>query len=793
MIPISVFMPVYNRSEYIKECMDSILSQTFSDFELLIVDDGSTDDTCEIILSYNDPRIRLIKNRHDFIESSNILLSEARGKYMARMDSDDIMMPDRLRIQYEYLEAHPEVDVLGGGMELTGDAEESIKHTYIENVTIDDLYRGCCICNPTAMMRRSRVLEKNLKYENESIYAEDYLFWVRAAIAGLCIRNIPEVLVKYRISDTQVSTAYYYTQLKGAKFAQRLISKWYAREEEEWALNHPVTVPVTGNLLTVIIPFLNEKEEVANTVRSIREHAGDRVDIIVINDQSYDRYDYRKDLAPYNVTYVYNIDRLGVAASRDYGIDMCTTPYFILLDAHMRFYDDRWIDRIKGMLENDDRCLLCCQTKVLQKDDAGNIAINEKAEKTYGAYLKFSGPEYIPGIVWNYSETNPFDEKTETVPAVLGAGYAASKRYWTYLKGLEGLKLYGSDEAYISLKVWMEGGRCLLLKDIETGHIYRDVSPYRRYNEEEVYNCMLIANLLMPQSVVCKVHAVALHRNAVTFGVALQMMKEEIGRWKALKSYYSRILSHPFIDVKAMNIKKLPIDRTYLSMILSRISDMKGLLLNYQPSNNGIYNGRMGILLWLCHYRRHINNEVWDGLESDLWNSIRDTVMKENYLWNFSEGACGIGWGVLYMYFHKMISEVPVVIKNIDRLIADIDMDDIDDYSFAKGLGGVFAYLSLRMMMVGGVAIDAGLLNRADRTTGRLLNSRTDLSACYYTMLYLGIRKNGVDPNNELPDINDWLEAPNSIPNNPRFWNIALMDGCLGTSIKAMIMNNNLK
>ena len=106
-IPISVIMPVYNGARYLRECLDSILCQTFRNFELLIVDDGSTDDTCDIIRSYSDNRIRLIESRHDYIASCNLLLKEAKGKYLARMDADDIMMPDRLMAQYEYMEISP--------------------------------------------------------------------------------------------------------------------------------------------------------------------------------------------------------------------------------------------------------------------------------------------------------------------------------------------------------------------------------------------------------------------------------------------------------------------------------------------------------------------------------------------------------------------------------------------------------------------------------------------------------------------------------------------------------------
>lgn len=102
--------------------------------------------------------------------------------------------------------------------------------------------------------------------------------------------------------------------------------------------------------LTIIIPFLNEGDEVVNTVKSVRETAGDSVDIIAINDCSTDGYPYREKLQSYSIYYLENEERKGVAASRDYGINICRTPYFLLLDGHMRFYDKLWSSRIINVL-----------------------------------------------------------------------------------------------------------------------------------------------------------------------------------------------------------------------------------------------------------------------------------------------------------------------------------------------------------------------------------------------------------------------------------------------------------
>lgn len=104
---VSVCIPMYNSELYLRESIDSVLSQTFDDFELLIIDDGSTDSSCQIVESYSDPRIRLLHNCHDFIDTSNMLIDNAHGEYIARMDSDDRMLPNRLRMQVEIMDAHP--------------------------------------------------------------------------------------------------------------------------------------------------------------------------------------------------------------------------------------------------------------------------------------------------------------------------------------------------------------------------------------------------------------------------------------------------------------------------------------------------------------------------------------------------------------------------------------------------------------------------------------------------------------------------------------------------------------
>lgn len=113
---ISVCIPMYNAALFIKDCINSVLSQSFQDFELLVVDDGSTDNSCDIVKNIKDNRVRLIQNQHDYVGSLNLLMDEAKGEYIAKMDADDVMCANRLTLQYEYMENHPDVDFIGGRM-----------------------------------------------------------------------------------------------------------------------------------------------------------------------------------------------------------------------------------------------------------------------------------------------------------------------------------------------------------------------------------------------------------------------------------------------------------------------------------------------------------------------------------------------------------------------------------------------------------------------------------------------------------------------------------------------------
>jgi glycosyltransferase involved in cell wall biosynthesis len=248
--------------------------------------------------------------------------------------------------------------------------------------------------------------------------------------------------------------------------------------------------------LTVIIPFLNEGKEIHNTLESIRQTAGDEVQIILINDASTDGIDYASVAQTFGCKYMQNSERQGVACSRDTGVVHAETGYVLLLDGHMRCYTNHWHTDILSAIEQDEEAIYCCTCRQTDGVNFSNDANN------YGAYLSFWGDTYdtILEPKWiSRSFMQGFSEDIVEIPCILGASYAFAKDYWQKLQGLAGLRYYGSDEAYISLKSWMSGGSCKLIKPVEIGHIFRNTAPYPTKFSDISYNKLLIAELLFDE------------------------------------------------------------------------------------------------------------------------------------------------------------------------------------------------------------------------------------------------------------------------------------------------------
>jgi len=204
---ISVVMPAYNQALFIREAIESVLHQTFADFELIIIDDGSTDGTAGIIseLAARDSRIFVITNsqRSGVSVSLNHGLDRAAGKYIARMDADDISLPNRLQIEYDFMESHPEVFLIGAWV-LKIDAsghEIGISKQPVESAQVAHrLTQTTCFWHPTIFFRQSE-----FRYREKMHHVEDYDLYLRMLTDHKIIQNIPQVVLKYRVHPGSIS------------------------------------------------------------------------------------------------------------------------------------------------------------------------------------------------------------------------------------------------------------------------------------------------------------------------------------------------------------------------------------------------------------------------------------------------------------------------------------------------------------------------------------------------------------------------------------------------------------
>lgn len=210
---ISVVMPVYNGEKFLKQSIESILNQTYNDFEFIIINDGSTDNSLEIIKRYVaiDERIILISQENKgIVEALNKGIDISSGKYIARMDCDDISLPNRFKVQLDFMRENTNVDILGTYISAIGQSEDEMRR--VEkwfNVSVTDKNKlerslvSTVLCHPSIIMT-SEFSKKN-KYDSKYPQIEDYELFLRAISKGYKLCNIQEVLFKYRVHEDSKS------------------------------------------------------------------------------------------------------------------------------------------------------------------------------------------------------------------------------------------------------------------------------------------------------------------------------------------------------------------------------------------------------------------------------------------------------------------------------------------------------------------------------------------------------------------------------------------------------------
>lgn len=244
---VSVIMSAYNAQAYLREAIESILNQTFSDFEFLIIDDGSTDSTAAILDSYQDVRIVRVKHETNIghARGLNEGLQLARGEFIARMDADDISVPERFAEQVRYLDQHPQVAVLATWVQLIrGEvvSNEVWMPSSTPAVLAWQLTWRCPIGHPSIMMRRASVVKAG-GYQEHFRYAEDRDLWIRLIQAGEEVSALPKALLQYRVWPSQIGTKHQAEQQEEGVAA--------AHPYVQWLLQQPVPFTHVRNMVSL--------------------------------------------------------------------------------------------------------------------------------------------------------------------------------------------------------------------------------------------------------------------------------------------------------------------------------------------------------------------------------------------------------------------------------------------------------------------------------------------------------------------------------------------------------------
>ena len=291
--------------------------------------------------------------------------------------------------------------------------------------------------------------------------------------------------------------------------------------------------------MTIVIPFLNEGEEPRRTIESIFDTTDSSLfKIIAVDDCS----DEPCDLTGFNdLRYVRNRSRIGSGASKHRGGMLTDTPYIFIIDAHMRFKNDNWLIKILECLEKNKNTIYCTTC----------LGLDEKNMDVYKAKGKYCGANLL--MYGNQAPGRPAREVLEPkwasaqgsieyeIPCILGANYGFTKSWFNKIQGIKGLKMWGSEEPFWSLKTWLAGGDCRIRTDIEIGHKFRTNAPYATHVYYLIYNKIYIFKTIFPEYLAEKL--IDQMPRGQSYDLALNLIKKNSDEIEKDRRYYKSIFT----------------------------------------------------------------------------------------------------------------------------------------------------------------------------------------------------------------------------------------------------------
>lgn len=528
----AIIIPTYNEAKNIKSCLDSILEQTLDDWICYIIDDNSEDNTTDIIMDYVDKDSRFLYIKSEFkhynpkdqstfkdkdmsgisnmLNTGLQLASTVNPKYIIRMDMDDIMLKNRLQITYDYMEKNPDCDIagfpfitdFGGGQvvlnlcryDIDGSVENNHKSVSeyktdysksiinINNKQISELYKPY---HPTLCMRFESVMKK-MPYFYRQPYdtIEDTVLYYTANMwnCRIDLADTDPVII-YKIGKKHYKNQMEMHKRMSVVFNNEIINEYTKNSE-----------------FTVILTFRNEGIEVEKTIISLR-YADPTVKFILVDDGSDDGYDYKNVADKLGCEYYRNKVSKGVAGARNEGVKHVKTPYFILMDAHMRLstdeWDTDWSQKFINALKQDQNQIVVANTIIMhsntEEEPKFRHYTNEdcfNGHKSFAAkcayyHMAHDGEDWkgdwcyqvLDNDKYKWTQNKEKDLLVDCV-SIMGATYATSVTWWNKIHGLNGLYAWGHDEPLLSLKTYLMGGKCRFFINWAVGHLYRDKPVY---------------------------------------------------------------------------------------------------------------------------------------------------------------------------------------------------------------------------------------------------------------------------------------------------------------------------